>query len=79
MNIYGSHDDRTLQRLQRCVAAETGAIGVLGADGADEAPQVYRSRRAVLDAHAATIEVVHTLTPRIVVMAGSHELDPYRD
>ena len=52
---------------------------ILRGAGADEAPQVYRSLRAVLDAHAATIEVVHTLTPRIVVMAGSDEFDPYRD
>ena len=52
---------------------------ILRGAGADEAPQVYRSLRAVLDAHAATIEVVHTLRPRIVVMAGSDEFDPYKD
>lgn len=40
---------------------------------------VYRPLRSVLEAHANTIEVVHTLTPRIVVMAGGDEFDPYKD
>lgn len=52
---------------------------ILRGAGADEAPPVYRPLRNVLDAHAATIEVVHTLTPRIVVMAGGDEFDPYKD
>lgn len=33
MKIYGQHDERTIQQLERCVAAEEGAIGVLCADG----------------------------------------------
>src|SRR5262245_38828864 len=33
MKIYGHHDERTIQQLTRCVAAERGAIGVLCADG----------------------------------------------
>ncbi len=52
---------------------------VLRGAGADEAPPVYRPLRSVLDAHAATIEIVHTLKPRIVVMAGGDEFDPYKD
>ena len=52
---------------------------VLRGAGADEAPPVYRPLRSVLDAHASTIEVVHTLQPRVVVMAGGDERDPYRD
>jgi len=52
---------------------------VLRGAGADEAPPVYRPLRSVLDAHAGTIEIVHTLTPRIVVMAGGDEFDPYKD
>jgi tRNA-splicing ligase RtcB len=47
--------------------------------GADEAPPVYRSLQSVLDAHTGTIEVVHTLQPRMVVMAGADEFDPYKD
>jgi len=52
---------------------------VLRGAGADEAPPVYRPLASVLAAHADTIEVVHTLRPRIVVMAGSDEYDPYKD
>lgn len=52
---------------------------ILRGAGADEAPPVYRPLRSVLDAHANTIEVVHTLQPRIVVMAGGDEFDPYKD
>lgn len=51
---------------------------VLRGAGADEAPPVYRPLRSVLDAHEGTIEVMHTLHPRIVVMAGD-EFDPYKD
>lgn len=52
---------------------------VLRGAGADEAPPVYRSLQTVLDAHAETIEIAHTLTPLIVVMAGGDEFDPYKD
>jgi tRNA-splicing ligase RtcB (3'-phosphate/5'-hydroxy nucleic acid ligase) len=52
---------------------------VLRGAGADEAPPVYRPLRSVLDAHAGTIEIAHTLQPRIVVMAGGDEFDPYKD
>jgi tRNA-splicing ligase RtcB len=52
---------------------------VLRGAGADEAPPVYRRLQSVLDAHAGTIEIVHTLQPRIVVMAGGDEQDPYKD
>jgi len=93
MKIYGTHDERTIQQLARCVEAEAGAVGVLCADkakliergivlrgaGADEAPPVYRPLRSVLDAHAGTIDIMHTLQPRIVVMAGGDEFDPYKD
>jgi tRNA-splicing ligase RtcB len=47
--------------------------------GADEAPEVYRRREGVLAQHQGTIEVQHVLRPRIVVMAGPNERDPYRD
>jgi hypothetical protein len=29
--------------------------------------------------HTSTIEIVHTLQPRIVVMAGAEAFDPYKD
>jgi tRNA-splicing ligase RtcB (3'-phosphate/5'-hydroxy nucleic acid ligase) len=52
---------------------------VLRGAGADEAPEVYRNLADVLGPHAGTIAVEHTLRPRIVVMAGADEWDPYRD
>lgn len=52
---------------------------VLRGAGADEAPPVYRPLWSVLDAHAQTIAIRHVLLPRIVVMAGGDEFDPYKD
>lgn len=52
---------------------------ILRGAGPDEAPPVYRPLHSVLDAHANTIEVLHILQPRIVVMAGRDEFDPYKD
>jgi tRNA-splicing ligase RtcB len=52
---------------------------VLRGAGADEAPEVYRKLRDVLAEHAGTIAIEHTLTPRVVVMAGADEVDPYKD
>jgi tRNA-splicing ligase RtcB len=52
---------------------------ILRGAGPDEAPPVYRPLQSVLDAHAGTIEVIHTLFPKVVVMAGKDEYDPYKD
>lgn len=52
---------------------------VLRGGGLDEAPQAYRRLPDVLAAQGDTIRVLHTLTPLIVVMAGSNEFDPYKD
>jgi tRNA-splicing ligase RtcB len=52
---------------------------VLRGAGADEAPEVYRKLEDVLAPHAGTIEIEHTLRPRVVVMAGANEFDPYKD
>jgi tRNA-splicing ligase RtcB len=52
---------------------------VLRGAGADEAPEAYRKLADVLVRHAGTIAVEHVLHPRIVVMAGPNERDPYRD
>lgn len=53
-------------------------VTVLGGD-LDEAPQAYRRLPDVLAAHAGTIDVVHSLRPFGVIMAGSNEFDPYKD
>lgn len=52
---------------------------ILRGGGLDESPHVYRRLPEVLTAQGATVEVLHTLRPLIVVMAGADELDPYRD
>jgi tRNA-splicing ligase RtcB (3'-phosphate/5'-hydroxy nucleic acid ligase) len=33
LTVIGAHEDRTVRQLERCVAAEQGAVGVLCADG----------------------------------------------
>jgi len=54
-----------------------GGRGILG--GLDESPQVYRRMPDVLAAQERTIEVLDTLRPLIVVMAGADEFDLYKD
>jgi len=52
---------------------------ILRGGGLDESPHAYRRLPEVLEAQGPTIEVLHTLRPLIVVMAGADEFDPYRD
>jgi tRNA-splicing ligase RtcB len=52
---------------------------VIAGGGADEAPEVYKPLPEVLDAHAGTIRVKHTLRPLGVAMAGRDVHDPYKD
>jgi tRNA-splicing ligase RtcB len=52
---------------------------VLVGGGADEAPEVYKRLPDVLDAHAGSIRVKHTLHPLGVAMAGRDIYDPYKD
>lgn len=75
MIVYGEHDEKTLAQMHRCMEVGSAAAGVLCADG----HLGYRRLPDVLAAHAGTIEIVHTLRPRGVVMAGANEFDPYKD
>jgi len=52
---------------------------ILRGGGLDESPHVYRRLPGVLQAQKGTVEVLHTLKPLIVVMAGANEFDPYKD
>ena len=52
---------------------------ILRGGGLDESPHVYRRLPEVLAAQGGTIEVLHTLRPLVVVMAGADVFDPYRD
>jgi len=47
--------------------------------GTDESPHCYKRLPEVLKAHEGSVEVLHTLTPLGVAMAGELEIDPYRD
>ena len=64
--IFGTHEADTIAQINRCVAAG-GVRGVLC-----RLPQV-------LDAHAGTIRILHTLRPLGVAMAGHDIYDPYKD
>ena len=52
---------------------------ILRGGGLDESPHAYRRLPEVLAAQQGTIEVLHTLRPLVVVMAGAEEFDPYKD
>jgi tRNA-splicing ligase RtcB len=47
--------------------------------GLDEAPQAYKNLTDVLQQHQRTINVLHSLKPIGVVMAGADVRDPYKD
>ncbi|HEX5830211.1 MAG TPA: RtcB family protein, partial [Gemmatimonadaceae bacterium] len=52
---------------------------ILRGGGLDESPHAYRRLPEVLAAQEGTVEVLHTLRPLVVVMAGADEFDPYKD
>ena len=52
---------------------------ILRGGGLDESPHAYRRLPEVLAAQEGTIELLHTLKPLVVVMAGGDEFDPYKD
>jgi tRNA-splicing ligase RtcB (3'-phosphate/5'-hydroxy nucleic acid ligase) len=64
-------------RMMEDWVTEKGVI--LRGGGLDESPHVYRRLPDVLAAQKGTIEVLHTLRPLIVVMAGADLFDPYKD
>ena len=64
-------------RMMEDWVREKGVI--LRGGGLDESPHVYRRLPDVLAAQKGTVEVLHTLRPLIVVMAGADMFDPYKD
>jgi tRNA-splicing ligase RtcB len=68
---------RVTPEMMREWLDEKGVI--LRGGGLDESPHAYRRLPEVLTAQGHTIEVLHTLRPLIVVMAGADEWDPYKD
>ena len=53
-------------------------VYLVGGD-VDESPMAYRRLTTVLEAHAGTVKVLHTLRPFLVIMAGEDVRDPYKD
>ena len=52
---------------------------ILRGGGLDESPHAYRRLPEVLAAQQGTVEILHSLRPLVVVMAGAEEFDPYKD
>jgi tRNA-splicing ligase RtcB (3'-phosphate/5'-hydroxy nucleic acid ligase) len=52
---------------------------ILRGGGLDESPHAYRRLPDVLAAQGSTVNLLHTLRPLVVVMAGASEFDPYKD
>ncbi len=59
-------------------AVTTAGVELRGA-GVDESPFCYKRLPEVLAAQGGTVNVLHTLTPVGVAMAGRFEFDPYKD
>ena len=68
---------RVSSEMMQAWIANKGVI--LRGGGLDESPHVYRRLPDVLAAQGETVQVLHTLRPLIVVMAGANEFDPYKD
>jgi tRNA-splicing ligase RtcB len=77
----GQHIQKRKGLITRQMMSEwTKAKGiVVRGGGVDESPHVYRRLPEVLAAQGDTIEILHTLRPLVVVMAGANEFDPYKD
>ena len=68
---------RVDDEMMRAWLAERRVI--LRGGGLDESPHVYRRLPQVLAAQEGTVEILHTLRPLVVVMAGGDVFDPYKD
>lgn len=82
LNRQGARTERIAAGLVDFAAEKASLVErgiILRGAGADEAPPAYRRLTPVLEAQGETIEVMHTLHPRIVVMAGGDEYDPFKD
>ena len=69
---------RRFQRTEMDCWLRTRGVMLVGAD-LDESPMAYRRLPKVLAEHAGTVNILHTLRPFAVVMAGDGEFDPFRD
>jgi tRNA-splicing ligase RtcB len=71
-------EGKVTPEMMRAWVVDRAHVELRGA-GLDESPHAYKRLSDVLAAHAESIRVLHTLTPVGVAMAGSDEIDPYKD
>lgn len=77
--VYGRRQAlKTLSREQMDTWLRNKGVLLSGGD-LDESPMAYRRLNEVLDFHAGTIDIIHTLIPFAVAMAGEGEFDPFKD
>jgi tRNA-splicing ligase RtcB (3'-phosphate/5'-hydroxy nucleic acid ligase) len=69
---------RRFKRSQMDQWLRDRGVTLIGAD-LDESPMAYRRLPDVLTYHSHSIQVLHTLKPFVVVMAGEGEIDPFKD
>ncbi|MFO1036679.1 MAG: RtcB family protein [Geminicoccaceae bacterium] len=69
---------RTFTRAQMEEWLQDAGVHLAGGD-LDESPMAYRRLPDVLEVHAGTVKVLHTLRPFAVAMAGRGDFDPWKD
>lgn len=69
---------RNFTREQMNVWLQEAGVILSGGD-VDESPMAYKRLPDVLERHAGTIKIIHTLKPFAVAMAGNGEDDPWKD
>jgi len=86
MQAKGKTDRKTGEVLRHGLVSQQMMIdwvareGVtLRGAGVDESPHCYKRLPEVLNEHAGSIVIRHTLRPLGVAMAGENEFDPYKD
>jgi tRNA-splicing ligase RtcB len=77
--VFGRKEaKRRFARAEMDEWLKTRGVTLIGAD-LDESPMAYRRLPDVLASHASSVKVQHRLRPFAVVMAGSGEIDPFKD
>jgi tRNA-splicing ligase RtcB len=77
--VFGRKEaKRRFARAEMDAWLQKRGVTLIGAD-LDESPMAYRRLDEVLAHHAASVRVLHRLTPFAVVMAGDGEFDPFKD
>ena len=77
--LFGRREaQRRFTRAEMNAWLQQRGVMLVGAD-LDESPMAYRRLPEVIAQHAGTVKVLHTLRPFAVVMAGTRELDPWKD